>query len=572
LTRNSGITDDRYRCVVEYAADGFLLYDGSGQVLDVNQAACDTYGYSREELLGLSIADLLHEDAQASDLLDVDERLCADAPHRLKLLQRCKGGDSFPADVRIGRMDSEDGAPRLFALVRDVSDRALTERRIAQLSDQDGLTGLPNLGRFVTHLESAIEEARRHGRAVSVLHVDINRFRLINQGVGHAAGDELLRQTAWRLREVGRPMDLVARYSADEFLVLLPDLERSVDSSSSDAVAVVEETAARIHAALEPPFDVDGTELYIDATVGMSLFPLDADDGPLLLRHADTACHQAKQPGQGPSKRYAGETSDKWARLWLGTRLRKAVEREQLVLHYQPIVDVRSAWEARSRRPLAPHLAGVEALVRWSDEERLHAPASFIPLAEDLGLIDPIGRWVIDEACRQAGAFRDAGRPLEVSFNLSLRELWRPGLVEEIMGCVASASVDPGALIVEVTESSAMTDPVRTQGVLRSLCEQGLLLAIDDFGVGHSSLARLSELPAQLLKIDRSFVARLPGDPKAVAMVTAMIELARSLGMEALAEGIENEDQLRFLAERNCPLGQGFLFSPPVTPEELLAL
>lgn len=561
------MTEDRFRSVVEYAADGFLLYDEAGRVLDVNRAACEAYGYSRRELVTLTLEDLFAGDSRASDLLALDEPEGEEAPRRFEALQRCKDGRSFPADVRVGCLEL-DGRRRFFALVRDVSDRARSERRIAQLSDQDGLTGLPNLERFVKHLESAVEEARRRGRAVAVLHVDVNRFRLINQGVGHRAGDELLRQTAWRLREVARPMDLVARYGADEFLMLLPDLEGAGDGS--DPVGIARQTAVRVHGALEPPFDVDGTELYLDAAVGISLFPIDADDAPRLLRNADAASHQAKQPGQGPSKLFAGETSDKWARVWLASRLRKAVEREQLVLHYQPIVDLRSVWEGRGAgRGLQPHIAAVEALVRWCDQDALVPPASFIPLAEELGLIEAIGGWVFEEVCRQASEWKAAGRRLEVSFNLSLRELWRPGLVEDILSRVAATLIDPGSLIVEVTESSAMIDPVRTQRVLHRLGDQGFQLAIDDFGAGHSSLARLSQMPAQLLKIDKSFIARLPQDPSAAAMVTAMIELARSLGMRALAEGVETQEQLRFLAGRNCPLGQGFLFSRPVGASEL---
>jgi len=563
---------DPFRCVVEYAADAFLLYDEDGRVLDVNEAACATYRLPRPALLGLGLADLVEEGAAATELLGIDESLCAEAPVELEGIHRRADGSTFPADVRVGTVD-RDGRRHFFALVRDVSERARSASEIERLSEQDGLTGLPSGALFVRHVELAVQRAERRGHALAVLHVDLNRFRLVNQGLGSAAGDELLRQTAWRLREVGGPDNVVARYSADEFLLLLPDLER-LDESFAAPVAAAETLAAGVHDALAPSFEVDGTELFLDATVGLSVYPLDADSGPVLMRNAEVAAHQAKQPGQGPSKQFAGETSDKWARLGLATRLRRAIEGEQLVLHFQPIVDVASlaaaGWEPG--QPLGPHMAAAEALVRWQDAGGLVPPNSFIPVAEDHGLIEAIGRWVFGAVCEQADRLSARGRDLELSFNLSLREIWRRDLVEEIVARVGRSTVEPSALIVEVTESSAMTDPVRAKAVLSELEGHGFQLAIDDFGAGHSSLARLSQLPAQLLKIDRSFVARLGEDPSAAAMVTAMIELARNLGMRALAEGVETEAQLAFLVERDCPLAQGYLFARPVPAEELEAL
>lgn len=563
---------DPFRCVVEYAADAFLLYDDAGCVLDVNEAACETYLLSRQAIVGLAVSELVEAGPAATAFLDVDESLCADSAVQLEGIHLRADGSTFPADVRVGIVES-DGRRLFFALVRDVTERARSASEIERLSEQDGLTGLPSGRLFVRHLELAVQRAERRGHGLAVLHVDINRFRLVNQGLGSAAGDELLRQTAWRLREVGGASDVIARYSADEFLILLPDLERGGEGFDAP-IAAAEATAARVHDALAPLFEVAGTELFLDATVGMSVYPLDADGGPVLMRNAEIAAQQAKRPGQGPSKLFAGETSDKWARLGLATRLRRAVEREELVLHFQPIVDVASlaAREWRPGDPLGEHMVAAEALVRWQDSGGLVPPGSFIPLAEDHGLIEAIGRWVFGAVCRQADAMRAHGRPLELSFNLSLREIWRRDLVEEIVERVGRSAVEPSSLIVEVTESSAMTDPVRTKAVLSELERHGFQLAIDDFGAGHSSLARLSQLPAQLLKIDRSFVARLDEDPSAAAMVTAMIELARNLGMRALAEGVETEAQLAFLVERGCPLAQGFLFARPVPAEELEAL
>ena len=557
-------SESRLRCLLEYAHEGYVLYDEAGCVRDVNRSACDVYGYSEDEMRGRSIAELVDGGTDPSVLTAVDDELCGGRPRVLEVEARTKGGESFPAELRVVLLDSEAG--RFFVgLIRDVSESKLAEQRIEYLSGHDGLTGLPNCHLFGEHLEAAVERAERHQRELAVLHVDINRFRLINQGLGPGGGDELLRQTASRLREAARPMDVVARYSADEFLMLVADVE-------SDAAATARSVADAVHQSLERPFQVNGTEIYADASVGMSVFPLDADEASVLLRHADAASQQAKRPGEGPTKRFAGETSDKWARLWLATRLRKAVARDQLVLHYQPIIDLGSAARARREGRLGSSVVAAEALVRWRDRGDLVPPLTFIPLAEDMGLIDGIGNWVVKEACRQALEWRAAGSPIDITLNLSLHELWQPELVERLRREVGASGLEPRSITLEITETSAMTDPVRCGRILHQLREHGFKLAMDDFGAGHSSLSRLSELPCEVLKIDRSFVERLPEDPSATAMVAAMIELARGLGMRAVAEGIETEEQLGFLVDRGCPYGQGFLFSRPVAGSEIPAL
>ena len=563
-------SDNRFRCLIEYALDPYLEYDEDGRVLDANASACDAYGYSKEELRALSVENLVDGDADATMFTQLDDELCGGSARVLEVVARRKQGSTFPAEVRVGLVESQAGR-RFMALVRDISERKRSQQQIEYLGEHDLLTGLPNCRRFTKEVEGAIERAGRGGRSeVAVLHVDLNRFKLINQGLGSDAGDELLRQTASRLREAAQPMDVVARYSADQFLVLIPDVEAVAGEAPAAGAAAARGRAEEIHRALARAFDIGRTELYVDASVGISVFPLDADGPGVLLRHAAAAAQQAKRPGEGPTKLFAGETSDKWARLWLATRLRKAVERGELVLHYQPIVELQSlpAGLAGGGR-LGEHIVAVEALARWHTDEGLVPPAGFIPLAEDIGLIEAIGEWVAGEACRQAIAWREQGTTLDVSVNLSLHELWQPAAAERVTRQVAEAGLEPSSMIVEVTESSAMTDPTRTQRVLGELRRQGFRVAIDDFGAGHSSLSRLAELPCEILKIDRSFVRRLPGDASAAAMVTAMLELARGLGMQAVAEGIETQAQLQFLVERQCPLGQGFLFSRPVPSEEV---
>ena len=532
--------DSRFRCLVESTSDGYIVYDGQGRLLDVNQSACEISGHGRERLLGMSIDELLSP-ADGEQLTEIDELFCDGRPAAVRARLRCADGDELPAELRVGAV-GEEGAVEFVALLRDVSEQTY-------LAEHDGLTGLLNCSSFTRHLKNAIERSSRGGGSLSLLHVDLDRFSLINQALGHAAGDELLGQVASRLRETTGAMDLVARYSADQFLVLHTD------------DAEPERLAERVHAAFESPFSVEGTELYVNASVGISVFPLDADDASVLLRHADSAAQQAKRPGRPHTVRFADETSDKWARLSLATRLRKAIERDELVLHYQPIVDLQAGGDP---------VCAVEALVRWRDRDGdLIPPGTFVPLAEDVGLIDALGDWVVGESARQASDWRDEGVDITVSLNVSLRQLWTPGLVERMVASVASESGKPADFIVELTETAAMTDPVKTEAVLHELRGEGFQLAIDDFGAGHSSLTRLWQMPAQLLKIDRSFVARLPDDGNVAAMVTAMVQLARSLGMTAVAEGIETEEQRRFLIEAGCPWGQGFLLSRPLPPAEL---
>ena len=575
LKRALAESESRFRCLIECAGDAYLLYDERGRVRDVNPSACEAFGYGREELTTLSVGDLVDGDVGTSGLTPVDGDPCAGQPQTLEITALCKDGEAFPAVMRIARLES-NGDRFFVALVRDVTERQRAERQLEYLGGHDGLTGLPNRRLFMAQLQDAVERARRGRRELAVLHVDLDRFRLINQALGPDAADDLLREVGSRLREAAGAMDLVARHTGDEFLLLVADAEPDAGAPAgggAGAVEAADAVARRIHEALRRPFSAGRQELYVDARVGVSVFPLDADEPDVLLRHADAAADQAKRPGEGPTKLFAGETSDKWARLWLAARLRMAVEREELVLHYQPIVDLRSMQAPRGANGgLRSHVVAYEALVRWRDKDGLVPPPSFIPLAEDMGLIDGIGNWVFREACRQAREWVADGVGRGISLNVSLQELWQPHLGERLHGQVLEAGLDPRLVTVEITESSAMTDPVRTRRVLGQLRGYGFQLAIDDFGAGHSSLARLSELPCQILKIDRSFISRLPEEPSVAAMVTAMVELARSLGMEAVAEGIETQEQLDLLVERGCPLGQGYLFSRPLAAADVARL
>jgi diguanylate cyclase (GGDEF)-like protein/PAS domain S-box-containing protein len=457
-------------------------------------------------------------------------------------------------------IQGEDGTPWLIqGVMFDITERKNAEEQVAFLAYHDKLTGLPNRALFEELLETAIARAKRNDTGVGVVYLDLDNFKLVNDSLGHHAGDLLLAQLADRLRVCTRETDIVARQGGDEFLVLLSDLERSPRGEPDGALMVAESVAERVHEALVEPFDLAGTPFYASGSLGISLFPQDAIDAASLLRNADHAMYQSKNHEPGGYVVYATGGEDAMKRLSFTTRLREAVQQERWVLHWQPIVRLDTG-----------EVESLEGLIRWRDPNGgIIPPGKFIPLAEELGLIEAIGDWVIDEMALQQAAWRKLGLDLKVGFNLSPRQLWSPRLAEKIMEKVRQAGVDPTRVVVEITESTAMTDPDRTQTVLSELHAWGLTLALDDFGTGYSSLARLKHMPVDVLKIDRSFIRDVHRDESLASMVRAMIQLAEGLRMTPLAEGIETAEELDFLREHGCPLGQGFLFARPVPAAEI---
>ena len=462
-------------------------------------------------------------------------------------------------------IDDEQGQPWLIqGVIFDITERKLAEEQVAFLAYHDKLTGLPNRALFEEMLEAAISRARRHDLGVGVLYLDLDNFKLVNDSLGHHAGDELLKQLAERLRGCTRETDLVARQGGDEFLLLLADLERGIGpvAGTEAGLLVAESVATRVHEALQEPFDLGGVEFFTSASLGVSLFPQDATDATSLLKNADTAMYQSKKAEPGGYIVYASGADEAIERLSLTTRLRRAVEQKHWVLHWQPIVELDGGT-----------VTGLEALIRWSEPNGgIVPPGEFIPIAEELGLIEAIGDWVIEELAHQSKVWEAQGIDMRLGFNLSPRQLWSGRLPEKLMAKLTAADVDPHDVVVEITESTAMADPDRTQRVLADLHAWGLSLAIDDFGTGYSSLARLKHLPVDILKIDRSFIHAVDRDDESGRMVEAMIQLAHGLGMVPLAEGIETEGELAFLQAAGCTRGQGFLFSRPVPAEQIPAL
>ncbi len=453
---------------------------------------------------------------------------------------------------------SLDSAQLYAAAHEELRHRQQAEESLQFMAYHDALTELPNRAMFENVLELALARARRAGLAVAVAYMDLDNFKLVNDSLGHAAGDELLREMASRLRDTVRETDLVARQGGDEFLILLADLE-SEPHDHPGALEAAEAVVGRIEEALRRPFLTGGTEVYASASIGISLFPSHAEDCPTLLRYADAAMYSSKRTSPGSHHVFVHEMADSAPKLSFTTRLRKAVEQAEWVLRYQPIVDLSDG-----------ALLGVEALVRWEQPDgQLTLPGQFIPLVEEIGLIGALGDWVAEEVCRQARLWHASGLPIFTSFNLSLGQLWQSDLVPKMLSRVRENHVDPSKLVIEITESSAMTDPRRTERILSELKAEGLRLAIDDFGTGHSSLSRLKHLPVDILKIDRPFLIGVPDEPAAGSMVRAIVEVAHGLEMTPLAEGVETEQQREFLLASGCGIGQGFYYSAAVPAAEI---
>ena len=467
---------------------------------------------------------------------------------------------------------------RLCGTLQDITTRRQAEAEIRRLAHYDSLTGLSNRRFFLDHLEHEVARAKRTGRQLAVLFLDLDRFKRINDTLGHAAGDSLLKEAANRLRECVRDTDYlarelpnagaaedghdaaqglntVARLGGDEFTATLVDLKHAHDAAK---------VAQRILHALSQPFLIEGSEIFVTASVGIAVHPVDGDGADQLMKNADTAMYRAKEMGKDMYQFFAKDMNTAaFAKIMLESELRKAMERDQFVLHYQPKVDA-----------VTGRIKGVEALIRWAHPEwGLLAPGRFITLAEETGLIVGIGNWVLESACRQLAQWRDAGfADISIAINLASPSFRQEDLVARVRAALRHHKVEPRLLQLEATESMMMSDVERTMQTLSELRQIGVRLSIDDFGTGYSSLSYLRRFPIDQLKIDRSFVAEMTKNADDAAIIAVIVSLGRTLGLEVVAEGVETLQQARLLREMECDVLQGYHFCRPLPADEVAAL
>ena len=548
-------SEQRFRSAFDDAGIGMTIVTPDGRYMRVNRAFCGMVGYAEDELLGMTFRDITHPDDLEEDLrLGRGVLAGEDRSYSMEKRYVRKDGSVVWVHLTVSLLRGPSAEPLYsIAQAQDITGRKRTEERLKRRALHDPLTGLPNRTLFVDRLGHALERTRRRrGRKVAVLFMDLDGFKVVNDSLGHEVGDLLLTVVAQRLRRCLRPEDTLARFGGDEFVVLLEEVERPQGS-----ILVAE----RIAEELRRPFAVEGRELFASASIGIAVGDVRTKTSEDLLRDADTAMYRAKDTPADFRMFDPAMYQQAKGRLELENDLRRAIERDEFVVHYQPIVDLET-----------DEIWGVEALVRWDHPERgLLDPSRFIAVVEESGLIVPLGERVLEEACRQAKGWQDDPRipPLVVSVNLSARQLGRPDLFGAVVDSLRKSGLDARRLSLDITETAYIRVLEDKTAALERLKDMGISISIDDFGVGYSSLSYLKRLPADALKIDLSFVRGIGEDAGDTAIVRMVIDLAHTLGMKVVAEGVEGWAQAALLREMGCDLAQGFYFARPLPPEEV---
>ena len=551
---------ERAQVTLNSIGEAVICTDVGGKVTFLNPVAEKLTGWSLPDAAGRPMVDVFQVlDATSRETTPNPMEMAVDQNRVVHLASNCvlirRDGHEVPIEDCVAPIHDLEGKVAGAVIVfRDVSAARAMSAHIAHTAQHDFLTGLPNRMLLNDRVGQAIAAAQRHEKQVAVLFLDLDGFKHINDSLGHPTGDRLLQSIAWRLVECVRGADTVSRQGGDEFVVLLSELEQPEDAAH---------TAIRMLQVVAEAHSIDQHDLHVTTSIGVSVYPDDGLDAETLIKNADTAMYQAKENGR-QSYRFFKPAMNVRAveRQSIEESLRRALERDEFALHYQPKIDLRTG-----------AITGAEALLRWTHPTHgLVSPARFIPVAEDCGLIMPIGAWVLREACSQARAWVDAGLPVTtMAVNVSAMEFRNENLLKNLTAILAETGLDPRSLELELTESVLMRHAESTAAILQSVRERGVQVAVDDFGTGYSSLSYLRKFPIDALKIDQSFVRQISGGED-TTIVTAVIAMARSLKLRVVAEGVETVGELTFLRAQQCDEAQGYYFSRPVPPQQFAVL
>ena len=550
----SGIgVDGVMSSLMEAAGDAVFCIDEKGKILYGSRRAIDAVS-AGENIVGWFLSEL----APLSDRLPITLAItkAVDTGATVKVQARLHTRRAVLwFELQITHYFSPQGKSELLAVGRDITEQQATEERLRHLATHDALTGLPNRSLLTDRLQMAIAQAKRTGRGFSVLALDLDRFKKVNDALGHVIGDALLRVAADRLRETLRNVDTLARVGGDEFVAILP---------AAIAEPEIQTVARRMIAAMQRPFEVQGHTLYVGASLGASMYPEHGDDEVRLLSHADTAMCRAKETGKARCVIYSRQKFNQQEYdISMEAAMFDAIRNGEFCLHYQPIVDAKTS-----------QIRGFEALMRWMrPDQGLVSPVQFIPMAESNGLINLLGGWALKSACMQIKRFQEAaGRPLYISVNVSPRQFRNDQFLVGMDEALSLAGLNGSQLLLEITEGILMSDPEHAEAMLTQISARGVRIAIDDFGTGYSSLAYLKRFQISTLKIDRAFIQDLPESVKDAAICNVVLSLADHLNLSTVAEGVETPEQLDYLARQGCTMVQGFHTGRAMMPDAALAM